>query len=315
MTAFTSNLVASAFRRKEYRTSLLVLLLSASLLAAQPLPAARNTQAVALGAAERVADGILLYRLDDPALLNPPGPVAVQALRLDPAKVRLEMGLADDRLPAREAVPDIANRRGAVVAVNAGFFALADGSPAGFLKSRGTVIGRSRRARGAVAITERSKKVRLLFDRVSVALSPKGKVEYRTRLGTSTKDWARAGHAVGGAGLLLLDGRELHEWGDEQLSAGFDTTRHPRTMIGVDAQDAIWLVTIDGRQPQLSLGMSFVELQRLARTLGLTSALNLDGGGSTTMVVKGRVVNHPSDETGPRKVSDAVLVFPKEPIR
>jgi exopolysaccharide biosynthesis protein len=57
--------------------------------------------------------------------------------------------------------------------------------------------------------------------------------------------------------------------------------------------------------------MTFVELQALSRRLGLRSSLNLDGGGSTTMVVHGNIVNHPSDETGPRKVSDAILVFPR----
>ena len=309
-------------RRFEGRRSisLRVLLLAAALFAAQPLPAAAPVQvasapAVSLGSPELVADGVLLYRLSDAALLDPPGPVAVQALRLDPAKVRLEIGLAADRLPARETVPHIVERRGALAAINSGFFALADGRPAGFLKSRGAVIGRSRRARGAVALTQRSGKSRLLFDRVRVVVSPQKKLEYQPRLGTSGKDWARAGQAVGGAGLLLLDGRALHEWRDEQLAAGFDTRRHPRTLIGVDARDAIWLVTIDGRQPQVSLGMNFVELQRLSRTLGLRSALNLDGGGSTTMVVKGVVVNHPSDETGPRQVSDAILVFAKETLR
>jgi exopolysaccharide biosynthesis protein len=58
--------------------------------------------------------------------------------------------------------------------------------------------------------------------------------------------------------------------------------------------------------------MSFTELQSLARRLGLRSALNLDGGGSTTMVVQGQIVNHPSDATGPRPVSDAILVFPQK---
>ncbi len=284
--------------------TLLALLVSATLLAVQP--------ATSLGPAERVADGVELYRLDDPNLLSPPGPVAVQALRLDPGKVRIEMGVADDRLPARETVQGIAVRHNALAAVNAGFFALADGGPAGFLKMRGTVLGRSRRARGAVAFTERSGKTRLLFDRVSVVLSPKKKLEYQPKLGSSAKDWARAPYAVGCAGLLMLNGRELTEWADEQLSAVFDTTRHPRTLIGVDAQDAIWLVTVDGRQPVLSLGMSFTELQGLSRRLGLRSSLNLDGGGSTTMVVRGNVVNHPSDQTGPRKVSDAILVFARK---
>ncbi len=288
-------------------STLLALLVSATLLAVQPAG-----QTTTLGPAERVADGVELYRLDDPNLLSPPGPVSVQALRLDAGKVRIEMGLAEDRLPARETVRGMAARHNALAAVNAGFFALADGAPAGFLKRRGKVEGRARRPRGAVAFTERSGRVRLLFDRVSVVLSPKKKIEYQPRLGTSAKDWGRAGSAVGGAGLLMLNGSTLTEWADEQLSAGFDTTRHPRTLIGVDAQDAIWLVTIDGRQPALSLGMSFTELQGLSRRLGLRSSLNLDGGGSTTMVVRGNVVNHPSDQTGPRKVSDAILVFARK---
>jgi exopolysaccharide biosynthesis protein len=303
--------------------AVLALLVSTTLLAVQPAATPRSTQnttprdtrttqGILAGPVERIADGVELHRLDDPALLNPPGPVAVQALKLDPGKVTLDMGLAQDQLPARETVPGIAGRNGALAAVNAGFFALAGGAPAGFLKKRGTVVGRARRPRGAVAFAERSGKARLLFDRVSVVLSPKGKLEYQPRLGTSAKDWARAGSAVGGAGLLMLNGRALTEWTEEQLSTGFDTTRHPRTMIGVDAQDAIWLVTVDGRQPSLSLGMSFSELQGLSRRLGLKSALNLDGGGSTTMVVRGTVVNHPSDPAGPRAVSDAILVFARK---
>jgi exopolysaccharide biosynthesis protein len=58
--------------------------------------------------------------------------------------------------------------------------------------------------------------------------------------------------------------------------------------------------------------MTFAELTNLARRLNLVYALNLDGGGSTTMVVKGKIVNHPSDSTGPRKVSDALIVTKRE---
>lgn len=244
--------------------------------------------------------------------MTPAGPIAVQALRIDPAKATIAIGIAGNRLPARETVPQIAARRGALAAVNAGFFAMGNGQPAGFLKYRGTVLGRARRPRGAVAFTDAAGKTRLLFDRVSVVRRPNGKVEYRPRLGTFAQDWARASDAVGGAGLLRLDGRDLTEWADERLATGFDTTRHPRTLIGVDAKDAIWLVTVDGRQLSLSLGMSFRELQGLSRRLGLRSSLNLDGGGSTTMVVRGNVVNHPSDPGGPRPVSDAILVFARK---
>ena len=66
---------------------------------------------------------------------------------------------------------------------------------------------------------------------------------------------------------------------------------------------------MDGRRPGYSVGMSFEELQRLAAALGLRDAVNLDGGGSTTLVVQGEVVNRPTDITGPRAVSDAIAVL------
>jgi hypothetical protein len=121
-------------------------------------------------------------------------------------------------------------------------------------------------------------------------------------------EWQRARVVIGGAGLLMRDGRRLTAWGREGLSKGFDTTRHPRTVVGRARDGAIWLVTVDGRQPGRAVGMTFLELQDLLGRLDVTDALNLDGGGSTTMVVGGQVVNRPSDLTGPRAVSDALIV-------
>ena len=259
-----------------------------------------------------MADGVLLYRLDDPGLLTPPGPIAVQALRLDARKLTLEVRRGGGAEPARETVDAIAARRpGTIAAVNAGFFSLETGNPTAFLKVAGRVVSGTRRPRGAVGVTDHRGVTKLLFDRVTVAIQDGEHPQYKTLFGSSPKDWSRAAHAVSGAGLLQLDGQEISEWRDEQISAAFDTLRHPRTLIGVDGQQAIWLITIDGRNPSLSLGMSFAELQVLSRRLGLRSALNLDGGGSTTMVVAGRVVNHPSDPGGMRKVSDAILVVPR----
>ena len=121
--------------------------------------------------------------------------------------------------------------------------------------------------------------------------------------------WQQARDIVGGAGLLLRDGRAIDDWTIEQFAKGFAETRHPRTMIGTASDGTIWLVTVDGREPQLSVGMTLGELRALASRLELVNALNLDGGGSTTMWVRGEVQNSPSDATGPRKVSDALLVF------
>jgi exopolysaccharide biosynthesis protein len=267
-------------------------------------------QQPALGKPERVADGVLLYRLHEYTLLDPPGPLAVQALRVDGQLAKLEIVRGGGEEIPTDTVETMATKRaGAVAAINGGFFSLQTGKPTDFLKVDGKVVNGSRRHRGAFAILERDGVTRLIFDRVAVTTARVPR--YDTMLGTSAAEWSAAPYALAGAGLLMLNGRQFSDWTVERISARFDTTRHPRTMIGTDAQDAIWLITVDGRNPIASLGMNFAELQRLSRRLGLRSALNLDGGGSTTMWVDGKIVNHPSDRSGPRKVSDAIVVVPR----
>jgi exopolysaccharide biosynthesis protein len=78
----------------------------------------------------------------------------------------------------------------------------------------------------------------------------------------------------------------------------------------VDAQGRTVLVTADGRSTS-SVGLGIAETAAVARSLGLRNAMNLDGGGSTTMVVGGMVINAPSDATGERPVGDALVVLPK----
>ena len=120
----------------------------------------------------------------------------------------------------------------------------------------------------------------------------------------------QADHVINGAGLLKREGLAITNWrwAENLNPQTFIDMRHPRTMIGVDHRGMIWLIAVDGRQPDYSIGMTLPDLVRLADRLGLRDALNLDGGGSTTMVVKGKIINRPSDPTGPRAVSDAIVV-------
>lgn len=351
---------------------------------------------------ERVADGVQLYVLNDTGLVGGAGPVSVQILRVDPARADIRSALAQERVMALERVETIAARHGAIAAINAGFFVVRNGDPAGVLEIDNELVSDTALPRGAVGVVrEPGQRTRLVFDRVSAEvvleysaegelvtvpingidttrvrtetmlytprlgsdsdtastgvewqlggsplrvldrrenagktpIPPDGavlsfggtilpgglerlavgqEVAIRTRfhamLGTVPEQWEEADDIVSGAGLLVYRGRTITDWGDERLRDGFTTERHPRTMIGANKNGVIWLVTIDGRNPQVSVGMTFADLQRLAEGLNLYSALNLDGGGSTTMVVNGRVVNHPSDAAGPRRVSDAIIV-------
>ncbi|MFD8429250.1 phosphodiester glycosidase family protein [Streptomyces coelicoflavus] len=90
---------------------------------------------------------------------------------------------------------------------------------------------------------------------------------------------------------------------------GWVHKRNPRTLAGVDGAGRTVLVTADGRSTD-SLGLSIGESAEVARSLGLRDAVNLDGGGSTTMVAEGAVLNSPSDAAGERPVGDALLILP-----
>ncbi|MFD4343813.1 phosphodiester glycosidase family protein [Streptomyces coelicoflavus] len=97
--------------------------------------------------------------------------------------------------------------------------------------------------------------------------------------------------------------------GDPSWYYGWVHKRNPRTLAGVDGAGRTVLVTADGRSTD-SLGLSIEESAEVARSLGLRDAVNLDGGGSTTMVAEGAVLNSPSDAAGERPVGDALLILP-----
>lgn len=101
----------------------------------------------------------------------------------------------------------------------------------------------------------------------------------------------------------------------------FCSNRHPRTAIGRKPDGTVVLLVVDGRAAE-SAGMSIPELQRTMRWLGCTDAINLDGGGSSAMYIKGEpyngVVNYPSDNKkwdheGEREVANVILLVSKRP--
>jgi hypothetical protein len=125
--------------------------------------------------------------------------------------------------------------------------------------------------------------------------------------------WRKTEFIVSGGPLLLWKGRQLEEPEKESISRVFFLARHPRTAVGVRADGTLLFVTVDGRRPEESVGMSIPELTDLMLELGSVSAVNLDGGGSTTMVIAGQIVNRPSSSGGARRNADAILLYPKRP--
>jgi len=129
-----------------------------------------------------------------------------------------------------------------------------------------------------------------------------------------TPVWPR--ETVGGRGVLLIDsvvGADV----DKEGNAGFQGL-NPRTAAGiarVGTSQRLLLAVIDGRQPGYSVGMTLRQTAELLQSLGAQRAINLDGGGSSAMIVRDnatgalRVRNKPSDPTGERPVGNALAVL------
>jgi hypothetical protein len=326
------------------------------------------------------------------------GPLSIHILEVDPRLWRIEAVRALDDGIGRETVPSIAARKGAIAAVNAGFFRIGgryDGEPEGILKigkswfsdpsdARGAIgwtqggkqaaigrltmkwvlqsggktypidgINRPRGsteailfgwpfhrstltdpggtelliARNRIAAVSRSGSAGIPADGFVYSVGPESSIpvnELRVKQPARIKfdlkdaedsptrprpDWQAMDYIVGGMPALFLQKRMIFESNPEKVRAGFDTELHPRTAVGLRADGTWVIVVVDGRQPQISVGINLKDLAGLLLSLGCVDALNLDGGGSSTLVYQGQTVNSPSDTTKERPVSDAIVIM------
>jgi len=335
-------------------------------------------------------------------LAHPEGPWKIHVLEVDPKKIEVRVAHAYDAAIGLETTAALADRRGALAAINGGYFymeGLLAGDSRGTLQIEGRLLSEPDRGRAAVGFYGRDGIARSVFGRLSfrgevrladgegipfdglnrrrqpseiilytpefhrTTLTSSGGAEVviqnghiteiregkgssvipsagvvlsigservqevlpRMPSGTSLsvhtellpllpdpeEEWQKTEFIVSGGPLLLWQGRRLEEPEKESISRVFFLARHPRTAVGVRADGTLLFVTVDGRRPDKSVGMSIPELTDLMLELGSVSAINLDGGGSTTMVIEGRIVNRPSSSKGARRNADAILLYPK----
>lgn len=168
-------------------------------------------------------------------------------------------------------------------------------------------------------VTEVSKNGNMKLDKDSVVLSAHGdaaKVLERVQVGdrvrlreTLGSDAADAAELVIGAGpSLVTDGKADVRSAEENIAGDIARGRAPRTAIGVKKDGTVILLVVDGRSSS-SAGMSLQELADYMVKLGAWQALNFDGGGSSEMVLDGKILNNPSDGRE-RAVSVGLGVFP-----
>lgn len=118
-------------------------------------------------------------------------------------------------------------------------------------------------------------------------------------------DWNKIDNVVGGGPFLVVGGRKFVDWKEAGFKDTFALKRHPRTAIGKTKQGDIWMVAVEGRQT-ISEGATLDELAEVMLSLGCIDAVNLDGGGSTTLNLYGLNMNRPSDGKE-RPIANAVL--------
>jgi exopolysaccharide biosynthesis protein len=307
------------------RTKCLVFL-ACILLAAQGSYAQKDSTALALSkwAQRSIADGVIWKSVHfmQGELFN--ANQNINLIEIAPAAngVKLSIGHSD----SLETTSQIALAKNALAAINGSFFKMRGADPdynpalnkvpkrepSNIGKNRSIVYLRENNQ--AIAENEKDKSVTrkrhlqgtLVINSNQLFMLRADSVDFNWEHGLKASDVISSGP------LLLLKG-----FFQPIPNDAFCNDRHPRTAVGKKADGTIVLFVVDGRANE-SAGMSIPELQRTMKWLGCTDALNLDGGGSTTMYVKGEpfkgVVNYPTDNKkfdheGEREVANIILVL------
>lgn len=186
----------------------------------------------------------------------------------------------------------LAQQHDAIVAINGGFFDMKNGGAVDFIKVDNQVINTTANpsARANAYLAFDKKKLLISSDSTRIALYP---------------------NILLSGPLLLKDSKP------QSLPKNpFNKNRHPRTAIAIKDKHLI-LFTVDGRNAK-SQGLNLDELAKLFQWYGCEDAMNLDGGGSTTMYIKGQadggIVNYPSDNKlfdhlGERSVANIIYLL------
>jgi len=204
---------------------------------------------------------------------------AVYVVEIDTAGGSFEFGVAVAGPPLVTSA--FAAQEKAIVAVNATFFNMKEGYNVHYVKVDDSIVATTDEKEFGIRATG-------LF-------TAEGEAADISQWGPEREDAGiiSAEDAIVSGPLLIDDSHDM-----PLDSINFNANRHPRTMVGITGSGHLLFVVVDGRQPGYAEGMSLFELRALAHSLGCTDALNLDGGGSTTMVVGGEsgsaVVNKPS---------------------
>jgi exopolysaccharide biosynthesis protein len=115
--------------------------------------------------------------------------------------------------------------------------------------------------------------------------------------------------AIGGGPVLVQNGKMRVTNNEERMFSGKAVNDlHPRTAMGYTANGKLIILVVEGRNPGIAEGASLTELATILLQLGALEALNLDGGGSSCMLVQGKETIKPSDKQGQRAIPAVFMI-------
>lgn len=204
-------------------------------------------------------------------------------------------------------VPSLAQRSNALAAVNGSFFDMNAGNPVCFLRINGLTLGEN--------TPGKEDSVNRKYYQYATLTLADGRPQFV--IPDSNRLWENTlpdSNIMTAGPMLLWKGGIIPQRDDRT----FVTHRHNRTALGRKKDGTTVLLVADGRFKNQAEGLTLPELERIMLWLGCTDAINLDGGGSSTMYVQGRahngIVNYPSDNhshdhEGMRPVSNAIVIY------
>ena len=193
----------------------------------------------------------------------------------------------------------IAENRNALAAINGGFFDMDNGGSVTYFERDDSVISRNRTSDLKWAVPDS-------LINGALILNKNYTLEIESAKGERFYETSKKEAFVMVCGPLLIMDSLVQELPDMKFAA----MRHPRTCVGLTNESIIFM-TVDGRS-ETAAGMNLSEVQYYMLKLGCLDAINLDGGGSTSMwTLEKGLVNNPSDKTGERPVANALLILKK----
>lgn len=178
-----------------------------------------------------------------------------------------------------------------------------------YYPTRGAIgIDRKRQADVAWTFTDTSRRWPYAFEEMPVVAKGKDTVPSIYDLKDIDWKWWKMRTAVGGGPVLIHDGRIRITTREEQLFPDSKNDYHPRTAMGYTREGQLIILAIQGRTPGVAAGATLEQEARILANLGCYEALNLDGGGSSCLLVNGKETIRPSDKEGERPLPAVFLI-------